>query len=242
MFVLRNLVLAATFLLIASTASAHVALISPNGGEQLRGQQQFTIEWYDIVNHGSSVTYDLEFSNDRGTTWTPIVQNLPYTDGFDSYTWIVPDVDTLVGRIRVVMYLDPFTYWEDTSEGNFTIMASYSSYGSGSPLNGVEPSLELHNLPQAGGNIVVHVANAQVGANAHIIAGRMAQNSFLYGVTLLATTDITHRIIPVDNNGEVFVPNALPIGAVGVTVYIQAVIASAPTFSATAGVQFMILP
>jgi hypothetical protein len=242
MLILRHLLLAATFLLITSAASAHVELISPNGGEQLQGQQHFTIEWWDVVSHGSGVTYDVEFSSDRGTTWTPIVQNLPYTDGFDSYTWIVPDVNTIVGRIRVVMYLDPFTYWEDTSEGNFTIMASYSSYGSGTAVNGVEPSLEMHSLPQAGGDILVHIANAQVGANAHIIAGRMAQNSFQYGVTLLATTDITHRIIPVDNSGEVLVSNSLPSGAVGVTVYIQAVIASAPVFSATAGVQFVILP
>ncbi len=94
-------------LLLSTAASAHVELTSPNGGESLQGQDQFLIEWYDIVT------------------------DLPYTDGISAYAWTVPDLDTTQARIKVIMILNANDHWDDISDGDFNIHASDQSYGAG---------------------------------------------------------------------------------------------------------------
>jgi len=234
-----------TFLAIpvlATLANAHVRVSSPDGGEILQGQQTFSIDWIDIINHGSLVTYEIEFSDDGGISWVQVVAGLPYSGGTSTYAWLVPDQNTTQGRVRVTMHVDPFTTYSDASNGDFTIAASYNSYGSGTAVNGILPMLEMHNVPQAGSSIVIHLSQAEVGADAHILVGNQQTNQPFSGVTLLNNRNLAHLVMTVDANGEVILPISLPAGAVGVTAHIQVVIASTPNLSATDGALFTILP
>jgi len=227
---------------LAALANAHVQVNSPNGGEMLQGQQTFAIDWIDVIDHGSLVTYEIEFSADGGNSWTQVVDGLVYTGGVSTYDWLVPDLDTSQGRIRVTMHVNSFTTYSDTSNANFTIDASYSFYGNGTPVNGVLPALMMHNLPQSGSSILLHLSQAEVGADAHVLVGTQQTSQAFSGVTLLNNRDLAHLVVTVDNNGEVFLPINLPAGASGVTANLQVVIASIPNLSATNGVQFTVLP
>jgi len=227
---------------LATLANAHVRVSSPDGGEMLQGQQTFAIDWIDIINHGSLVTYEIEFSDDGGISWTQVVAGLPYSGGTSTYAWLVPDLSTTQGRVRVTMHVDQFTSYNDASNGDFTISASYSSYGSGTAVNGILPILEMHNVPQAGSSIVIHLSQAEVGADAHILVGSQQSNQPFSGVTLLNNLNLAHLIMTVDANGEVILPISLPSGAIGVTAHVQVVIASTPNLSATDGAQFTVLP
>jgi hypothetical protein len=227
--------------LLTGLASAHVEVLSPNGGENLQGQENYQINWKDVINHGGGVTYEVQFSADNGGTWAQIVNDLPYTGGTSSYLWLVPDIDTTQGLIRVIMHVNANTRYKDKSDGNFSVKASYTPYGLGTGVGGVVPVLMMHNVPQAGSQVVVHVAQAQLGSNAHIIAGSL-QTSFTFaGVTILNNNNLFHAVVPVDANGEVILPANLPPNAAGFTVNIQAVIEGPNANSATAGVSFTIL-
>jgi hypothetical protein len=227
--------------LLTGLAGAHVEVLSPNGGENLQGQQSYQVNWKDIIDHGGAVTYEVEFSSNNGSTWTQVVNGLPYTGGNSSYTWLVPDIDTAQGLIRVTMHVNAGTRYKDKSDGNFSVKASYSTYGVGTAVNGVVPVLMMHNVPEAGGSVVVHVSQAQLGSTAHIIAGSL-QRSFLFaGVTILNNNNLLHTTTPVDGNGEVIFPANLPANAAGIIVNIQVVIEGPAVNSATAGVTFTIL-
>lgn len=242
MLVSRTLLPLLALTLLTAGAAAHVQVTSPNGGENLLGQQTFQVEWFDLVNHGSGVTYLVEFSADGGTTWTQVADNLGYSGGTSSYSWVVPDQTTSMGTIRVTMHVSTNVYYEDVSDGNFSITASYLSYGAGTAVGGVEPMLEMHNLPQAGGSVTVHLSQAEVGSDAHIIVGTQPTNNPFAGVTILNSANALHLVVTVDANGEVILPLSVPSGAAGVTAYIQVVVASSPSTSATAGLGFTILP
>ena len=229
-------------LILTATASAHVELTSPNGGEVLKGQSNFTIEWYDIVSHGGSVTYDLEFSTDQGQSWLPIASDLPYTDGISTFSWQVPDIDTNQGRIRVTMKLNSNDHWDDISDTNFTINASYHHYGAGTAVNGITPLIRAQGIPSAGASIQISCSQCQVGADVHLIAGTAQLNLPRFGVTLLTNTDLAHVTATADANGEFMLPATLPANTVGLTVHLQAVVESTPNNSASDGLMFTVLP
>jgi len=228
--------------LLAGLASAHVEVLSPNGGENLQGLETYQITWKDIIDHGAGVTYEVEFSADNGSNWAQVVNNLPYTGGTSSYSWLVPDLDTSQGLIRVTMHVNANTRYKDKSDGNFSVQASYMDYGTGTAFNGIVPVLEMHNVPQAGGQVVIHVSQAQLGATAHLIAGSLQTNFQFAGVAILNNNNLFHTTAAVDSNGEVILPVSLPANAVGVTVNLQAIIEGPTANSATAGVSFTILP
>lgn len=244
-FLSRSLTAVATSLagmLLTAASSAHVELTSPNGGEVLQGQSTFLIEWYDIISHGTNVTYDLEFSVDRGVNWTLFASDLPYSDGISSFVWTVPDVDTSEARIRVTMKLNANDHWEDISDGDFFIHASYSNYGTGTALNGVVPTLTAQGLPAAGAVIQLQFADCQSGATIHLIAGTTQLSLPRFGVTLLTNADLAHHTLSAGSTGMATLPATLPPNVIGLTVHLQAVVESSPSNSASAGLMFTVLP
>ena len=64
---------------LAAAAVALVTVTSPNGGENLRGQRLFQVDWFGWIDHGPSVTYDLEFSPVGDATWDLVVTGLANT-------------------------------------------------------------------------------------------------------------------------------------------------------------------
>lgn len=81
------------------TSGAHVALIYPTGGETLAAGSRVTIEWQEVILH-NGLNWDLYWSSDGGSTWTPIQLDVPYSARL--YEWDVPLVATTMGRVRVI--------------------------------------------------------------------------------------------------------------------------------------------
>ena len=81
-------------------ANAHVGLDVPIGGEVFTAGDVVSIEWTLIVPHEQE-NWDLYFSSDGGKNWEEIELDLPVTQF--SYQWIVPDLITDEGKIKIYM-------------------------------------------------------------------------------------------------------------------------------------------
>jgi plastocyanin len=114
-------VVAATFLAVlalGSTAAAHVALDYPVGGETFIQGEVVDVQWHIVIPHDLQ-NWDLYFSDDGGTSWEVIEEDLP-PDVFN-YLWDVPEIETTQGRIRIYMDNSGADY-EDQSD-DFTIIS-----------------------------------------------------------------------------------------------------------------------
>ncbi|HJW30468.1 MAG TPA: hypothetical protein VJ508_14650, partial [Saprospiraceae bacterium] len=83
----------------ASSLRAHVALDYPHGGETFIEGQVVHITWHIVAFH-ATLNWDLYFSSDGGSTWEPILLDIPH-DSL-SHTWIVPSTFTSQARVRVI--------------------------------------------------------------------------------------------------------------------------------------------
>ncbi len=234
--------LATALALLCPAAAAHVQLLSPNGFESFRGQSMVLIEWFDSVSHGNEVSYTLEYSADGGLVWTDIATGLPYTNGADSYLWTVPDVATTTGLIRVTMVVNPFLSYQDTNDFYFEVTPSYVGYGAGTPLNGVEPVVAGVGLPTVGSTVRIELLQAQPGSPAMFLAGSARDHRSFRGVTILTRADLGRQVELVDPAGAAAVEVPLAACMAGSTYFAQAVVFSAPTYSASAGLGFTVLP
>lgn len=112
-------VVAATLLSVlalGSTGAAHVALDYPVGGETFIQGEVVDVQWHIVIPHDLQ-NWDLYFSDDGGTSWEVIEEDLP-PDVFN-YLWNVPEIETTQGRIRIYMDNSGADY-EDQSD-DFTI-------------------------------------------------------------------------------------------------------------------------
>jgi hypothetical protein len=108
-------------LFIGFFSTAHPALEYPTGGEHFQPGESVTIQWYIAIEHEQE-DWDLYFSPDGGLTWETIVLNLSKNEL--KYTWVVPDLKTDNGLIRVVMdNIEGITDYDDIS-GEFSIEGS----------------------------------------------------------------------------------------------------------------------
>ncbi len=111
------------FILLAFSTNnsfAHVGLDYPTGGENFTSGSTVTIEWHIEIDHGSC-NWDLYFSSNGGTSWEEIVTDLPKTQL--TYDWIVPNVSTSSGEVKVVQDNLSGTDYEEAS-GDFTISST----------------------------------------------------------------------------------------------------------------------
>lgn len=77
------------------TASASMALTSPNGGEEWDATTTHAISWSALL----VTAVRLEYSTNDGTTWLTIADSVPAPPG--SYSWHVPYTPTVQGRVRI---------------------------------------------------------------------------------------------------------------------------------------------
>lgn len=101
--------------------TAPMVLNSPNGGQVWQGQSTQTISW--AATSGGSSTYNLEYSTDAGSSWTPIINN--FTTSQNNYTWTVPNTPSTTALVRVTDA--GFPCRTDFSDNVFTITAAPSS-------------------------------------------------------------------------------------------------------------------
>lgn len=101
-------------------SDSEISLDSPNGGETITANHPYTIWWHQWGTTIDNV--DIYYSTDKGRTWSLIASWHPSVEGWNSYTWNVPNVSSASSaRIRISAY-DYNTYMSgDGSLGNFTI-------------------------------------------------------------------------------------------------------------------------
>ena len=84
----------------AGSASAHVQLNYPLGGETFIVGQRVKIEWRVLIPHNQE-NWDLYFSPDGGANWE--VLELDMDPSQLDYRWTVPNITTENARIRIYM-------------------------------------------------------------------------------------------------------------------------------------------
>ena len=90
-----------------------ITVIYPHGGEGLVPGENRRIRW-DAFDTGQ--TFDIEFSNDSGMTWQPVVSGL--ASDIRSYNWTIPN--SISGNCLVKVKTNT---QEDISQSRFTIVA-----------------------------------------------------------------------------------------------------------------------
>lgn len=89
---------------------------SPNGGENLTANSDFSIEWNFT---GQINNVKIEYSTDNGSTWNVIAASASNTG---NYTWTAPDISTNSALVRVSDAADGSP--SDVSDAVFTIVQS----------------------------------------------------------------------------------------------------------------------
>ena len=112
-----------------SSATAHVTLTSPMGGESFDVGQTVEIQWVRKIPH-DQIDWDLLFSPDNGATWDTLNADMPISQL--SYSWTVPDLETQTALIRIIQDNQVIDY-RATSLG-FSIGSGVLSADQGSPL------------------------------------------------------------------------------------------------------------
>lgn len=93
-------------------SSKFIIVTYPNGGEILQGNSNKDLTWLsnDVLN------VKLEFSSNNGASWELIDENIP-SSGI--YNWLVPNINTIQGRIRISDQDSPQIF--DISDSTFRI-------------------------------------------------------------------------------------------------------------------------
>ena len=95
------------------TIIPHITVLYPNGGEQLEGCASMNITWND---GGTSNTFRIELSNDGGSTWTELANNV----SGNSWSWsVIDNQNTTTALVRVSDATDVTK--TDNSDAHFEI-------------------------------------------------------------------------------------------------------------------------
>ncbi|MDP1995417.1 MAG: hypothetical protein Q8K40_09255, partial [Ignavibacteria bacterium] len=90
-----------------------LTVLTPNGGENLKGGSEYQITW----KNQNSDSLIVDYSIDNGTTWAPVTKSC--NAKVEKLTWLVPKVTSTQCRIRVI---DKFyATVGDTSDKAFSI-------------------------------------------------------------------------------------------------------------------------
>ena len=100
-----------------STSSSPITVVTSNGGDTLKGCQNYTITW---TESGAPLgNYKIDLSPDGGITWSSVVSNYATTGGI--YNWVAPNINTDQALIRVGSASVSTIY--DVSNAAFVIQA-----------------------------------------------------------------------------------------------------------------------
>ena len=97
-----------------------ITLDDPNGGETLLANHTYTIQWYQWGTTIDNVA--IVYSTDGGVSWNGVDSWVDSVEGWNSYTWPVPNIASTSARVRMMAYAGADRYIAgDGSFGNFTI-------------------------------------------------------------------------------------------------------------------------
>ncbi|MBN1809552.1 MAG: hypothetical protein JW909_10835 [Planctomycetes bacterium] len=125
----------------ASAEQASVRLISPNGGETIRGGADFRVVWASSGPRRREV--DLEFSADGGMSWTPVAADVPDAGRMD---WSVPEIRSSLCLLRISSTDEGVS---DTTDAAFAVEPESSVFFRGAGAAGCSAG-GVNSGPEAG--------------------------------------------------------------------------------------------
>ena len=125
----------AVVVLSPAAALAHIALDTPNGGEQLVVGSTYTVEWHPIVEH-DTLNWDLWYSTESAAgPWEVIALDLPLGDptagSLHDYDWLVPNLADSDVWLQVSQDNDLTRDYFDQSDESFSVLSAADFDGSG---------------------------------------------------------------------------------------------------------------
>lgn len=93
-------------------------IVKPNGSEQLRPGDIYTIQWQSN-GMGSS---KLEYTTNNGNSWAIIMDSINASVG--AFTWSIPNSPSTFCKVRISSNFNPL--YNDPSDNNFTILPTTS--------------------------------------------------------------------------------------------------------------------
>ncbi len=111
--------------LLSPRVSAHVNLLSPNGGEQVTGGENLGIVWQVAVAHEME-SWDLWYSvSGEAGPWIELATVPPGDTAFEAvhtYYWLIPnDMESGQMRVKVRQNTTYGNLWTDSSSADFSI-------------------------------------------------------------------------------------------------------------------------
>lgn len=104
------------FFLLFYSINGHVVLHYPQGSEVFISGEEIIIEWEVLADHGPA-SFELLYSDNGGISWEIIVNGI--SEIITTYNWIVPNMETLNARIKVIQVNSDMNY--EYNSNNFTI-------------------------------------------------------------------------------------------------------------------------
>lgn len=206
------------FLFLSMAAGAHVRLDNPLGGEIFAGGEMIEIQWDAYIYHGPG-TIDLDFSENGGTSYTPIVSDIPILSSAETvgaYLWTVPVIDSALCMVKVRYTTDTQSTYTGTSSP-FTIGSPGGGGGGGGddPGDGEPGEFMLTIGPSKDNTLYEDPAGGlSNGAGDHLFAGKTAVGNIRRG------------LIAFDINAEV--PSGATITRVSLSLNVSKVASASP--------------
>lgn len=171
------------FLSLSMVAEAHVRLDNPLGGEMFAGGDMIEIQWDAYIYHGEG-TIDLDFSENGGTSYTPIVSDIPILSSAEmlgAYMWTVPVIDSDLCLVRVTYTTDMQSIYTGISS-SFTI-GSPTGGGGVDPGDGTPGEFVVTIDASKDNTLYEDPAGAlSNGAGDHLFAGKTGMDSIRRGL------------------------------------------------------------
>ena len=111
---MRKIIFLFLAILFSKLHAQSITIVQPNGGEKLYACEAYTIK---IIASGTSTYYNVDYSLNKGATWTSSATNLLITNG--QYVWTVPYVSSDSCLLRVYDKNNPNVF--DVSDNIFSI-------------------------------------------------------------------------------------------------------------------------
>lgn len=105
------------FFLFFYSIDGHVILNYPVGNEIFIAGEEITLEWVVAVYHGPA-SFELLYSDNGGDSWEIIVSGI--SESITSHNWIVPNMVTTTGRIKVIQVNTGVNYDYNSSDFSIT--------------------------------------------------------------------------------------------------------------------------
>ena len=141
-----------------------VTVLGPNGGETFAPSDTVSVTWIatdnDVVD-----SVNIYYSIDDGATWR-VISHGEQNDS--SYRWVVPDSQTVQGRIRVTAYDHVGLWGNDTSDSAFAIVSPSMFAPAKYSGTGTDPAYVFSTDLDLDGDMDIVSANYN-GANVSIL-------------------------------------------------------------------------